>query len=271
VQPAECIPDPELGCLRLKDAPVVPPRAPRAPIVYLLARFDYFRTSNVYSSSFLVLSDGLSRPGVSLYIVPPLGPNTFFVGSIDANLVRYSSQFKINYDELRFRAGITHRLSPVMFAEVGWGNQQLFIRTGDQIGQRKGNRFLNDHGVRVELSRRDQLANKLSLNSFYQLRVGFAEPSPLSRLSNTLFLSLNYDIQPNLQLGLDYQVVLVRFTQTQRRDSFHQVIARLSYTLVRNVQLNVFGGYSFGNSSDPLVNFDGSVFGASLSFSLGLF
>ena len=270
LQPAGCIPDPELGCLRLKDVPVAPPRAVRAPIAYLLGRFDYFRTSNVYSG-ILPISDGLSRPGISLYLVPPLGPNTFFVGSVDGNLVRYSSQFIINYDELRFRAGIMQRLSPAMFAEVGWGNQQLFIRSNDLVGLPKGKRFLNDHGIRVELSRRDRLANKLTLNSFYQLRIGFAEPSSLSRLSNTLFLSLNYDLLPKVQLGLDYQVVLVRFTQTQRRDSFHQVIARLSYTLFRNVQVNVFGGYSFGDSSDPLVDFDGSVFGASLSFSLGLF
>jgi hypothetical protein len=163
------------------------------------------------------------------------------------------------------------RLSPVMFGEIGWGNQQLFIQSNDIFGLPKGTRFLNDHALRIELSRRDQLANKLSLNTFYQFRLSFADPVDRSRLSNSLFLSLNYDIQPNLQIGLDYQFVLVNFTQQQREDQFHQIIARLSYTLFRNTQLSLFAGYSFGNSTDPLVDFNGSVFGVSLSTSLGLF
>lgn len=263
-------PDPELGCVRIKPIPPPPPIAARGPSVFLLARMDYFRSSNIYSA-LDPITDGLGRPGIGLYLVPALGPNTFFVGSIDFNWVRYSEQSIINYNELRFRAGIMQRLSPVMFGEIGWGNQQLFIQSNDIFGLPKGTRFLNDHALRIELSRRDQLANKLSLNTFYQFRLSFADPVDRSRLSNSLFLSLNYDIQPNLQIGLDYQFVLVNFTQQQREDQFHQIIARLSYTLFRNTQLSLFAGYSFGNSTDPLVDFNGSVFGVSLSTSLGLF
>lgn len=263
-------PDPELGCLRLNDAPVIPPPAPRAPVLYLLARLDFFKSSNIYSGVDPI-DDGLFRPGISLYTIPPLGPNTYFVGSIDGNLVRYSTQKSINYDELRLRAGIIQRLSPTMFGEIGWGNQQLFIRSNDIAGLGSGERFLNDHAIRLELNRQDQLGKRWRLNTFYQFRLSFADPVDRSRLSNALFVSLNYDILPNLQAGLDYQFVLVNFTQQKRDDQFHQLIARLSYTLFRNTQLNLFAGYSFGSSTDSMVNFDGSVLGVSLSTSLALF
>lgn len=269
--PPTCeFPDPDLGCLRLKDAPLPTPPVPRAPVLYLLARLDFFKSSNIYSG-IDPIDDGLFRPGISLYTVPPLGPDTYFVGSIDGNLVRYSTQKSINYDELRLRAGIMQRLSPTMFGEIGWANQQLFIRSNDIAGLSSGERFLNDHAIRLELNRQDQLGKRWRLNTFYQFRLSFSDPADRSRLSNALFLSLSYDILPNLQAGLDYQFVLVNFTQQKRDDQFHQLIARLSYTLFRNTQLNLFAGYSFGSSTDSMVDFDGSVLGVSLSTSLALF
>jgi hypothetical protein len=231
---------------------------------------DYFRSSNVFSAIDPV-DDGLVRPGLTLFTAPAIGQNTYFVASVDGNLVRYNTQSQIDYNELRFRAGIFQRLSPTMFGEIGWSNQQLFIAGSKLPGLPAGTRFLNDHGIRFELSRRDQLSKRLSLNTFYQLRLSFADPDSRSRLLNSFIASFSYDYQPNLQIGLDYQFALANFTVVKRDDQYHQVAARLTYTAFRNTQMNVFVGYSFGRSSDPTIAFNGLILGVSLTVSLGLF
>lgn len=261
-------PDPELGCLPLQSLP--PPPPPRQPAVYLLVHLDYFRSSNVFSAVDPV-DDGLVRPGLTLFTAPAIGRNTYFVGSIDGNLIRYNTQSQIDYNELRFRAGIFQRLSPTMFGELGWSNQQLFIAGSKIPGLPVGTRFLNDHALRLELSRRDQLNKRLALNTFYQFRLSFADPDIRSRLLNSFIASFSYDLQPNLQVGLDYQFALANFTAIRRDDQYHQLAARLTYTAFRNTQFNVFVGYSFGNSSDPLIDFSGLILGVSMTVNLGLF
>ncbi|MGA7932653.1 MAG: hypothetical protein WCA35_03660 [Kovacikia sp.] len=269
-QTAQSLPgcDPELGCIPLQ--PWRPPPPPRAPLIYLLARVDYFRSSNVFSAVDPV-DDGLFRPGVTLSVVPPLGPKTYLIASVNGNFIRYSTQNQIDYNELLADVAIFQQLSPTMFAKFGWNYQQLYIYRDKIIGLPAGTRFLSDHAIKLELSRRDPLIGKLSLNTFYQLRIGFAEPANRSRILNSLVASLNYDIQPVLQVGLDYQITLAHFTQQAREDTYHQIGLRLSYTLFPNTQLNLFAGYGFGRSSDPTVSFDGLVFGASLGTSLPLF
>jgi Putative beta-barrel porin 2 len=264
--------DPELGCLRLRD-PLLPQpttAAPRAPVVYLIARADYFHNSNLFSDQTPV-PDGLTRPGLTLYTSPMLGPNTYAVASVTGNLLRYSSQSRLNSNELFLRAGILQRLSPTMFGEIGWSNQQLFVASDKLMGFPMGSRFFNEHAIRLELSRRDRLAKNLVLNSFYQFRYSFADPIDRSRITNALTLSLNYDLQPNLQLGLDYQLGLASFTQQQRYDRYHQVLGRLTYTPVKNTQVSAFVGYGFGNSSDPSVRFNSLLVGVSVNLTLGLF
>lgn len=266
--PPELVCDPELGCLRLQDPPLPPVAPARAPVVYLFGRLDYFRSSNIFSAVDPV-PDGLLRPGLTLFVAPQIGPATFFTAAVDGSLIRYSTQSIINYNELVFRAGILHRLSPVMWGEIGWVNQQLFIASDDLPGLRKGARFLNEHGIRLELSRRDQLAKNLFLNTYYRFRLGFAQPGDRSRLINSLLLSLGYDLSPGLQLGLDYQYALANFTLDRREDQYHQILARVSYLGIRNSQLSVFAGYSFGSSTESRIDFDGFIFGASLGVTLG--
>lgn len=260
-------PDRELGCIRLWSPP---PAAARQPTVYLLARVDYFRSSNIYSA-LDPIDDGLGRPGLTLYAAPRLGPYTFLTASVTGNLVRYNTQTQINYNELVFEAGVFQVLSPTMYGRFGWINQRLYIASNDIFGVPKGSRFLDDHAIRLDLNRRDQITSRLYLNTFYQLRAGFAKPEDRSRVINSLIASLNYDIQPVLQVGLDYQFALATFTRQSREDQFQQVGAHLSYTMFRNTQLYLFVGYSFGRSSDPFVDFNGLVFGVSVNATLGLF
>jgi hypothetical protein len=261
--------DPELGCIDIKIGQ--PPPPPRSPIAYLIPRFDVFNSTNVYSQ-LVQVRDALIRPGITLLLIPPLGKDTYFIGSVDGNLVRYFNLSDIDYNELRLRAGIYQRLSPSMFAEVGWSNQQLFIARDEIDGLPKGSRFFKDNSVRLELSRRDQLGKRFSLNSFYQFRYSFTEPVDQSRIANTLVLSLNYDLIPNrLQAGIDYQLSISNFTHQNRDDFYNQLLARLTYTMFRNTQLSAFAGYTFGHSTDPLVDLNSFIAGVGITVNLPLF
>lgn len=259
-------PDPELGCLDFQA-----PAAGRAPVLYLIPRLDFFRSNNILSG-IDPIEDGLIRPfAITLLALPPLGPNTYLVTSVDLGLSRYFKLTQYNYNELRLRAGIFQRLSPTMSGEIGWSNQQLFIASNRLPGLPVGTRFLNDHAIRLELSRRDQIAKNLSLNSFYQFRWGFAIPQDRSRVINALFLSLNYDLTRTLQLGLDYQFSLANFTTIARTDLYHQLLGRVTFNAFRNTQVSVYGGFSRGNSTQAGINFDSYILGVSMSVNLVIF
>ncbi|NJP09195.1 MAG: hypothetical protein HC866_06650 [Leptolyngbyaceae cyanobacterium RU_5_1] len=236
----------------------------------MIPRVDFFRSSNVLSGVDPV-NDGLIRPAVTLLGLPALGSDTYLVASVEGALNRYFDVTEFSYDELKLRAGIYQRLSPAMAIEVGWSNQQLFIASDDIFGLPRGTRFLNDHAVRLELSRRDQLAKNLSLSSFYQLRVSFANPDDRSRIINVLFLSLNYDVTANLQLGLDYQFASANFTRQPRTDLYHQVLGRITYSAFRNTQLSAYAGFSLGNSTEPAIDFNSFLLGVSLTINFALF
>ncbi|PZV13942.1 MAG: hypothetical protein DCF22_09800 [Leptolyngbya sp.] len=259
--------DPELGCLRLQS-PVVTTTPP--PVMYLLPRLDIFRSNNILSGLNPV-EEGLIRPAISLLILPALGSSTYLNVSAEGALNQYFSLTQFNYSEVKFKAGIFQRLSPSMSAEIGWTNQQFFISSNQIFGLSAGTRFLNDHSIRLELSRQDQLAKNLSLSSFYQFRVSFTEPSDRSRIINVLFLSLNYSLNPRVQLGLDYQFASANFTVQPRTDLYHQVLGRISYSAFRTAQISLYGGISTGTSTERAINFNSFLLGISVSVSLVIF
>ncbi|HEY9673786.1 MAG TPA: hypothetical protein V6D11_20260 [Waterburya sp.] len=253
--------DPELGNLHLRELAAPPP--PSQPSVYLLGGVGYFRSNNIFSGIDPV-EDGLFRTGLTLLAVPSLGPKTSLFASVGGNITRYSERSLYDYNELNFNLGVRQQLGSRSYGELGWNNRQLFSRES-------GDRFLDDHSVYLELGRRDSLTNRLSLDTFYQARLSFANPSDRSQVINYLGASLNYSPAPSLELALDYQFAIADFTKQDRLDQYHQLIARLSYTMSRNSRFYLFGGHSFGNSSDSSINFDGLVFGAGVDFNLSLF
>jgi hypothetical protein len=265
--------DPELGLPRLQERLLEPrplPSAARQPSVYLVGRVDYFRTTNVFSGVDPV-NDGLIRSGLTLFYAPAIGRNTYLVTSIDGSLIRYGNLGYLNYNELRLRAGVLQRLSPRTFGEIGWSNQQLFATKEGLRDALHGDRFLNDHAIRFELSRQDTLSTKLALNTFYQLRMSFADPNDRSRLINSFITSLSYSWSPNFQTALDYQVAWSHFTQQPRDDVYHQLVARLTYTITPQSQFNVFSGFSFGDSSDSRIDFNSFILGVGIVLNLPLF
>ncbi|AFZ18263.1 hypothetical protein [Allocoleopsis franciscana] len=253
--------DPELGKLRLRELPAPPP--PSKPAVYLLGGVGYFRSNNILSG-IDPIDDGVFRAGLTLLATPSLGPDTTLLAAVGGNINRYGELSVYDYDELNFNLGLRQKIGSRSYGEVGWSNRQLF-------SQNSGDRFLNDHSLYLELGRRDVLAKQLTLDTFYQLRVSLANPSDRSGVSNYVGASLGYTPIPPLEVALDYQFAFADFTQQERQDQYHQLLARMSYTLTPNSRAYLYAGSSFGDSSRPDIDFDGFVFGAGVNFNLTLF
>ncbi|MBD1998388.1 outer membrane beta-barrel protein [Leptolyngbya sp. FACHB-541] len=258
--------DEELGILRLREQELeqieTQSDSPSAETIFFIGRLSYFKSDNILLDRLDPIEDELISLSATLLAAPSLGPDTLLLASVEGGLVHYNELSELDYRELEFRASLRQFLSARTYGEIGWSNQQLFD---------DGDRFFNDHSLRLTLARRDPLASDLRLDSFYQLRLGFADPSDRSRITNTVGVGLNYNLQPDLQVGLDYQLTLTNFTQQDREDLYNQVVAQLSYDLSRNSRIILFGGVSFGDSSDSDVDFNSAIFGASIDVNVPLF
>lgn len=256
--------DPELGVLQLRELELQLRRSPPPPSVFLSAGMSYYKSDNILLDQIDPIDEQLISAQVLLLAAPRLNTRTSLLAAMEGSVIRYSDLTELDYNELEFRLGIRHFLSRRMYGEVGWSNQQLFEADG-------GDRFLNDHSLRLTLARRDPMLPRLNLDSFYQLRYSFAEPSDRSRILNTIGVSLKYDILNNLQAGLSYQFLLANFTEQDRQDTYHQLIAQLNYNLNRTTRISLYGGFSFGDSTRSDIGFDSTLFGASIDINLSLF
>ncbi|ARV60772.1 hypothetical protein BZZ01_21020 [Nostocales cyanobacterium HT-58-2] len=271
----------ELGKLMVRERqleqlplPQRPERQPRQ-VGYLQAHVGYFQTSNIFSSKVNPIEDGLFYSGLTLASTPlPLGRRTFLNGSISGNLIRYLDQSKYNYNQVRFNVGVYQQLSPRMYGEIGWSNQQLFYaRNGSSFDA--GDRFLNENSFRLSLGRRDPLTPKLMLDSFYELRLSLTDPPSnqdnRDRVINSVWVSLNYYLKQSLQVGVDYQFGLSNFTQRPREDLYHRLYGHLTYGVSDYTNLSLQGGYNLGSSTENNIDFDGWFFSINYNLELGRF
>jgi hypothetical protein len=185
---------------------------------------------------------------------------------VQGGLNRYNELSRIDYDELRFQAGVRQTLLPRLTGELGWINRQLYFRED-------GDRFLGDNAVYAAFSRRDPtpLGPKTSFTSVYRVQANFAEPKTSDRVVNSLSTTFNYDISPKLSASLSGLLALTHYTQQDRQDFYGQASAGLTYLLARNTRLGLFGAINRGGSTDERVNFDNALLGISFSTSFQLF
>ncbi|MEH2261256.1 hypothetical protein [Nostoc sp.] len=244
------------------------------PIGYLQGRVGYFQTSNIFSSNDSPIEDGLIISGLTLASTYfPLGSKTFVNGSIDGNLIRYINQSEYHYNQVRFNLSIYQQLSQRMFGEISWSNQQLFYaNSSDRLDSFKaGDHFLNENSLQLSLGRRDPLTSRLTLDSFYELSVNFADPQSRNRIINSFWVSLNYYLQKPLQVGIDYQMNLSDFTQRDREDEFYRLFGHLNYRISDTIYMNVQAGVSLGSSTAENIDFDGWFFSINYGLQLGRF
>ncbi len=281
-QPSESDSDRELGLrVRLRPLeqqlpPIEEPIIPKTfkPIGYLQGRVGYFQTTNIFSSNDSPIEDGLIVSGLTLASAYfPLTSKTYLNASIDGNLIRYINQSQYHYNQVRFNLSIYQHLSQRMYGEITWSNQQLFYaNNSDRLdGFRAGDRFLSENSLQLSLGRRDPLTSRLTLDSFYELSVNFADPQSRNRIINTFWVSLNYYLQKPLQVGINYQGNFSDFTQRDREDEFHRLFGHLNYRISDTSNLNVQAGASLGSSTAENIDFDGWFFSINYSLQLGRF
>ncbi|BAZ07621.1 hypothetical protein [Calothrix sp. NIES-3974] len=277
-------PNRELGDLLVRESPdFVPPleqqpppspRRPPEPFGYFFGHVSYFQTDNLFSSRIDRIDDGLIYGGLRFVTTPiPLGSRTFLSGSVGGNLIRYINQSEFNYNQFRVSADIFYRFNRRMYGEFGWSNQQLFYsRSGEQANFQAGDRFLNEHSWHVSIGRRDPLSSQWIFDSYYELRASFTDPpANRDRIINTLFLGLNYYPQSPLQVGLNYQYYRADFTERDRDDQYHRLFTSLNYRLSNISNLNLQAGYTFGDSTQSDVDFNGWFFSLTYGWELGRF
>ena len=125
--------------------------------------------------------------------------------------------------------------------------------------------------MQLSLGRRDPLTSRLTLDSFYELSVNFADPQSRNRIINSFWVSLNYYLQKPLQVGIDYQVNLSEFTDGDREDQLHRLFGHLNYRISDTINMNVQAGVSLGSSTAENIDFDGWFFSVNYNLQLGRF
>jgi hypothetical protein len=268
------VPEPPQPLERKIPLPIEKPEEKFKPVGYLLGRVGYFHTTNIFSSRNNPVDDGLIFSGLTLAAAPfRIAPKTFLNGSIDGNIIRYSDQSEFDYNQIRFNLGIYQQLTSKMYGEIGWNNQQLFYsRDSDRFNFSSGDKFLNENSFRLSLGRRDPLAPKLNLDSFYEIRLSLTNPpEERNRVINYVWLSLNYSLQQSLRLGVDYQFSLSNFLERTREDQYHRISANLKYSISDLSSINLQSGFALGGSTDPNIDFDGWFFSVNYSWDLGQF
>ncbi len=270
--------DEDFGELPIRQLP--PPPPPRPKWLFVGANIGYFGTNNALFTR-TKNADGSVQTGLSLTALLPLGPKTYFNGAIEGNVIRFGTFSQRNYDERRLRAGILQQLSPRMYGGVGWSDQKFYAAKGGFSSVLSGDRFLNENSFHIDLSRTDPITKRLDLTSFYQLRWSLSSRANDDRLSNTFFTSLSYRLSPSWTASADYLLSWSHYTQIRRDPIFQQVNLRTRYAFSRDFSANLYGGFTFGNPSDPSqtlglnrndrAEYNGWSFGVTFAYSRGLF
>jgi hypothetical protein len=236
----------------------------RQPNVQLLLRSSTFTSSNLTSLDNFQPSDTVFINSATLLATPELGKDTRLIAAATGGLARYATEEDFNYNLLNFNVGVQQRLAPGMYGQIGWVQDRLYRSDG-------GKQLLVDNSMRLVVGRQDQLATRLRLDSFYELRAGFAQPSTQSQVANSVGARLRYDITPKLEGALDYKLTLKDFTQQSRFDTQHQLGVQAIYNVNQNLFIGGSASYLFGSSSRGGIDLDNFSIGVNVGWNIPLF
>lgn len=256
--------DPELGILELRQ--ISPPLPPR-PYLFVSSYITASSSDNVFLVEDPVqgrFGDNFIRPGISLTAFPSVGPNTNLLASVETNFLRYEKQSDSSYDELRFRAGVRHRFTERTYGLLTFNSQLLF-------DEGFKDQFFTNNGVELTLGRRDVLTPQLTLDSYYQGQLYFSDPSEFSNVLNSVGAYLGYRINSQWDTGLSYRLTVSDFTRQSRHETYQRITGLLRYSITPSVRVSVFGGLSYGRSSEDNITFDDSFFGISFDATVQIF
>lgn len=256
--------DSELGILELRQ---ISPPPQRVPFLYLSSFVAASSSDNVFLVEDPLLGrfgDNFIRPGLSITAFPTIGPETNLLLTARATLLRYEEQSNSSYDELRFQAGVRHRFSERVYAQLSLSHQLLY-------DEGFTDQFFTNTGVEVTVGRRDRLTPRLTLDSYYQGQVFFSDPERFSNVLNSVGAYLGYRITPQWDTGVSYRLTISDFTQQSRHETYQRITGQLRYSLTPAVRLSLFGGLSYGRSSESRITFDDTFFGISFDATVSIF
>ncbi|MEO0869112.1 MAG: hypothetical protein AAFY17_11825 [Cyanobacteria bacterium J06642_11] len=258
--------DGELGVLRVRpteDAPLeVEPEPTRQTTVFLTGRSNVYGGNNLFRTP-NPIDDRIYQAGLGFFAFPELTSTTNLILSAEANIARYEELSVVDYNEVQLQAGIRQRLGRRSYGQLNWRYQNLSTPGRDS--------FFSANYVELLLSRRDILNNRTWLDAYYQARLSFSDPAEFSRFSQIATGSINYGFDPKTRASLLYQLFLDDYTQTSRNDIYHQVLAQVSHDLSDTTRISLFTGVRFGDSSRSNVDFEDTIYGASVNINVPLF
>ncbi|MEL6937082.1 MAG: hypothetical protein AAFO59_10485 [Cyanobacteria bacterium J06607_17] len=258
--------DSELGTLRIRPTEEVPlevePEPTRQTSVFLTGRANVYGGGNLFRTP-NPIDDRIYQAGAGIFAFPRLSDNTNLVLSAETNLARYEDLSVVDYNELQFQAGIRQRLGQRSYGQINWRYQDLSTPGSDS--------FFTANYVELLLSRRDILNNRTWLDTYYQARLSHSDPKAFSRFSQIATGSLNYGFDPQTRVSLLYQLFLDDYTEVVRFDTYHQILAQVSHDLSSTTRISLFTGVRFGDSSLSTINFDDTIYGASINVNWPLF
>ncbi|MBD2311811.1 outer membrane beta-barrel protein [Desertifilum sp. FACHB-1129] len=252
----------ELGDIEILPSPLdlVPPQV---PTLELLLRSSTFNSSNVFARED-ARSDLVFVNSLLLVATPQLGPQTRLVAGIEGGLVRFANEGEMNYNLVRFTAGIQQQLASRMYGQLSWVQDRVY-QADD------GDRFLLQDTARLLIGRQDPLSEQWRLDSFYELSASFASPSSRNQIMNALGVRFRREITSDLEGTLDYRLSLEDYTKTNRFDIKHQVGAALYYNISPRFLIGGSVSYLFGSSSRAAVDVNNFSIGVNLGVNLPLF
>ena len=258
--------DSELGLLRIRPTEDVPlevePEPTRQTSVFLTGRANIYGGGNLFRTPDPI-DDRIYQTGVGIFAFPKLSENTNLVLSAEANLARYEDLSIVDYNELQFQAGIRQRLGQRSFGQINWRRQDLNTPGSES--------FFTANYLELLLSRRDILNHRTWLDTYYQARWSTSDPKEFSRFTQIATGSLNYGFTAQTRVSLLYQLFIDDYTEISRHDTYHQVLAQASHDISSTTRISLFTGLRFGRSSLSSVNFDDTIYGASINVNLPLF
>ena len=258
--------DPELGILRLQEQE--PASQPRPAPAQTYPRFTFAlqgQVNYVYSSNILAspdpLGEDLVQEGISFSIVPQLSPRTAIIAQVGGSWTQYSDLYALDYRQFHSQIRVRHQLSSQAYGELAWKHQEFFEADG-------GDRLLGTNAFQASLVHQKDLSDRLALTNVYQSRWSLANPQSRNQVVQQLGSSLNYQVHPNVDLGVSYNLEVAAFTQVDRLDFYNQAIAHLAWEFAPRQRLRIFSGYAFGDSSLESIRFNGFLVGVGLEAGL---
>ncbi|EKV01944.1 hypothetical protein Lepto7375DRAFT_4139 [Leptolyngbya sp. PCC 7375] len=258
--------DSELGILRIRPTEDVPlevePEPTRQTTVFLTGRANVYGGNNLFRTP-NPIDDRIYQTGIGVFAFPRIADGTNLLLSAEANLARYEDLSIVDYNELQFQAGIRQRLGQSSYGQLNWRYQDLSTPGSDS--------FFQANYVELLLSRRDILNNRTWLDTYYQARLSISDPKAFSRFTQIATGSINYGFDPQTRVSFLYQLFLDDYTEIERHDTYHQILAQFSHDLSSTTRLSLFTGFRFGRSSLSNVDFDDIIYGASINVNVPLF